>query len=131
MHRLGRVAKIVIALLVASLLSSNGLVATTRAAAPDRSDIVLVLDFSASILQDKANRDRFAGALEGIASRVDQTSADLVAGDTTASIVQFAAKAIDTPGCVDLQLLNSPDTVGMFADCLRAVAAAYRKGLDP
>ncbi len=131
MNRLGPVARIVIAILVASLLSSSGLVATTRAAAPDRSDIVLVLDFSASILQDKANRDRFAGALEGIASRVDETSADLVQGDTTASIVQFAAKAIDTPGCVDLHLLNSPETVGTFADCLRAVAAAYRKGLNP
>ena len=131
MNRLGPVARIVFAIVVAATLASNGFVATTRAAAPDRSDIVLVLDFSASILQDKANRDRFAGALEGIASRVDETSADLVQGDTTASIVQFAAKAIDTPGCVDLHLLDSPETVGRFADCLRAVAAAYRKGLNP
>ena len=128
---LGSPARFVIAIVLAVLLSSSGLVATTRAAAPDRSDIVLVLDFSASILKDKANRDRFAGALEGIATRVDDTSADLVAGDTTTSIVQFAGKAIDTPGCVDLHLLGSPETVGTFADCLRAVAAAYRKGLDP
>jgi hypothetical protein len=131
MSRFGQAARLAVAFAVVAMLASGGLVSTVRAAAPDRSDIVLDLDFSASILQDKANRDRFAGALEGIASRVDETSADLVQGDTTASIVQFAGKAIDTPGCVDLHLLNSPETVGTFADCLRGVAAAYRKGLDP
>ena len=52
---------------------------------PDRSDVVLDLDFSASILRDDANRNRFAAALEAIAARVDETSADLVAGDTTVS----------------------------------------------
>ncbi len=125
-------ARFVVAVVIAALLSGSGLAATTaQAATPDQSDIVLVLDNSASILQDKANRDRFAGALEGIANRVDETSADLVAGDTTASIVQFAGKAIDTQGCVDLHLLNSPETVAKFADCLRAVAATYRKGLNP
>ncbi len=50
---------------------------------PDQSDVVLVLDFSASILDDPVNRDRFAAALDRIADRVDATSADLVAGDTT------------------------------------------------
>jgi len=131
MNRLGPAARLVVAIVIGSVLSSAGLATTVRAAAPDKSEVVLVLDFSASILQDKANRDRFAGALEGMAARVDETSADLVAGDTTASIVQFAGKAIDTPGCVDLHLLDSPETVGTFADCLRSVAAAYRKGLDP
>ena len=135
MNRLGPAARLVVALVIGAMLSSAGLTAglatSVRAAAPDQSEIVLVLDFSASILQDKANRDRFAGALEGMAARVDETSADLVDGDTTATIVQFAAKAIDYPGCADLHLLNSPAMVGKFADCLRAVAGAYRKGLDP
>ena len=135
MNRVGPAARFVVALVIGAMLSSAGLAAglatTVRAAAPDQSEIVLVLDFSASILQDKANRDRFAGALEGMADRVDAISTDLVAGDTTTSIVQFAGKAIDYPGCADLHLLNSPAMVGKFADCLRAVAAAYRKGLDP
>jgi hypothetical protein len=131
MNRLGPAARIVVAVVVASILSGGALATTTRAATPDRSEIVLVLDFSASILQDKANRDRFAGALESMANRVDETSGDLVAGDTTASIVQFAAKAIDYPGCVELHLLNSAETVATFANCLRSVAGAYRKGLDP
>src|SRR5439155_20194545 len=97
----------------------------------DRSDVVLVLDVSASILQDKANRNRFGAALERIAARVDEISADLVAGDTTVTLVQFATRAADYPGCSDLKLIGSPETVAHFADCLRALAAAYRKGLTP
>ena len=37
----------------------------------------------------------------------------------------------DVPGCADLALLDSPARVGTFADCLRAVANAYRKGRTP
>jgi hypothetical protein len=131
MSRLGPRANIVVAIVVAALLSGGALVPNARAAAPDQSSVVLVFDFSASILIDKANRARFGAALEAIAARVDQTSADLVAGDATMSIVQFAAKAIDYPGCTDLHLLGDPAAVSRFADCLRSVAAAYRKGLDP
>ena len=92
---------------------------------------MLVLDFSASILDDKANRDRFAAALERIADRVDETSSDLIAGDATVSIVRFAAKAAAYPGCSDIKLLGDALAVATFADCLRSVAGAYRKGLDP
>jgi hypothetical protein len=95
---------------------------------PDQSDIVLVLDFSASILDDAANRDRFADALERIADRIDATSADLVAGDTTVSIVQFATRAADYPACVDLELLADAAAVARFADCVRGAATAYRNG---
>ena len=98
---------------------------------PDRSEVVLVLDFSASILEDVANRDRFAAALDRIADRIDATSSDLVAGDASVTIVQFATSAADYAGCVDLKLIESPQTVARFADCLRNVAKAYRKGLDP
>jgi hypothetical protein len=98
---------------------------------PDQSDIVLVLDFSASILEDAANRDRFAAALDRIADRIDATSSDLVAGDTTVTLVQFATRAADYPGCIDLELIESPETVGRFADCLREAAVAYRQGLSP
>jgi hypothetical protein len=113
------------------MLVGGGLVPQARAATPDRSNVVLVLDFSASILQDEANRTKFGAALERIAARVDETAADLTAGDATVSIIQFAAKAADVPNCVDLKLLNSAEAVGRFADCLRSVAGAYRKGLSP
>ena len=45
--------------------------------------------------------------------------------------MQFASKARDYPGCVDLHVLDSPETVARLSGCLRSVAAAYRKGLDP
>lgn len=99
-------------------------------AAPDRSEVVIVLDFSASILDDAANRNRFAAALGDIADRVDATAADLVAGDTRVSIVQFATSARDYPRCADLRLLDSPAAVSDFSNCLRSVAAAYRGGLN-
>jgi hypothetical protein len=99
--------------------------------APDPSDVVIVLDFSASILDQGAHRNRFAAALARIADRVDETSSELIAGDTTVSIVQFAAKAADYPRCADLRLLGSPRAVARLAGCLRSVASAYRKGLDP
>jgi hypothetical protein len=118
-------------IVAAILLVAGGIVPNVRAQGPDRSDVVLVLDFSASILEDKTTRNRFGAALDRIAARVDETSADLVAGDTTVSIVQFATRAADYPNCTDLKLLNSPETVARFAGCLRSVASAYRKGLQP
>ena len=105
--------------------------ASAAEATPDSSDVVLGLDFSASILNDAQNRARFAGALERMADRVDALSADLVKGDTTVSLVQFASEARGVEGCTDLQLLNDPEAVATFADCLRTMGAAYREGLDP
>ena len=132
MSRTGRAGGTLAAIVVATMLASAGLAPMAQAqTTPDRSDVVLVFDFSASILQDATNRNRFGAALEGIANRVDAISSDLVAGDATVSIVQFAAKAIDYPGCADLKLLGSAPKVAQFANCLRSVAGAYRKGLDP
>jgi len=131
MNRLGLAARAMVTVMVGAMLIGSLAPTVRAAAAPDRSDVVLVLDFSASILQDPANRNRFGAALERIADRVDATSSDLVAGDTTVSIIQFASKAADYPGCADLKLLNSPETVAHLAACLRSVAGAYRKGLDP
>ncbi|HSL77519.1 MAG TPA: fibronectin type III domain-containing protein, partial [Candidatus Limnocylindrales bacterium] len=96
---------------------------------PDPSDVVIVLDFSASILDEPTDRNRFAAALDRIADRVDETSADLIVGDTTVSIVQFASRAADYPRCAELKLLGSPAAVARFASCLRSVARAYRTGL--
>jgi hypothetical protein len=119
-------------LVVGALLFAGHLAPDTLAQEPpDRSEVVLVLDFSASILEDVANRDRFGAALDRIADRIDATSSDLVAGDASVTIVQFATSAADYAGCVDLKLIGSPQTVARFADCLRNVAKAYRKGLDP
>jgi len=125
-------AKGIAAALVLALLTATGLASTVAAQqAPDRSDVVIVLDFSASILQDEANRGRFASALEQIAARVDEIAADLVAGDARVSFVQFAARAQDYPRCVELRLLGSPDEVSRLATCFRSVANAYRRGLNP
>jgi len=124
-----RLATLVAAFVLVALgLLPSGLTPSVRAAA-DPSDVVIVMDFSASILQDTTNRNRFGAALEQIAGRVDEISADLVAGDVTVSLVQFATRAADVPTCVDLKLLGNATQVGHFADCLRSVAAAYRKGL--
>ena len=130
MRRLGPGAPTVAAFLIGILLVAGFAVPGARAAAiADRSNVILVLDFSASILQDEANRNKFGAALERIAARVDATSDALIVGDAKISIVQFASRATDVPNCVDLRLLNSADTVARFANCLRTVAAAYRTGL--
>jgi hypothetical protein len=131
MNRLGLAARAMVTFVVGAALIGSLAPSVRAAAAPDRSEVVLVLDFSASILQDASNRNRFGAALERIADRVDATSSDLVAGDATVSIIQFASKAADYPGCADLKLLSSPETVTRLANCLRSVAGAYRKGLDP
>ena len=117
------------ALAAAIVLVGGSLAPRVVAATPDPSNVVLVLDFSASILDDATTRNRFAAALRRIADRIDATSADLVAGDATVSIVQFATRAADYPTCVELKLLDNPTTVGKLADCLRSIANAYRKGL--
>lgn len=119
----------VVAAVAMTLVLTLGAVAPNARAAADPSDVVLVFDFSASILKDTTNRNRFAAALDGIANRVDAITNDLLAGDATVSIVQFATKAVDYPGCVDLKLLQSPSSVTKFASCLRSLAGAYRKGV--
>ncbi|HET9613266.1 MAG TPA: vWA domain-containing protein, partial [Candidatus Limnocylindrales bacterium] len=128
MNRLGARAHAVAAIVFTAIVLAGGLAPRAAAQTPDKSDVVLVFDFSASILNDKTNRNRFGAALESIASRVDEISSDLVAGDTTVTLIQFAARAVDANRCTDLKLLGSPSTVGLFADCLRAIATAYRKG---
>ncbi len=132
MRRIASAFLTVLMLVSTSYLFGGRLAPTSLAQEhPDQSDIVLVLDFSGSILEDEANRDRFAAALDRIADRIDATSADLVAGDTTVTLVQFATMAANYPGCVGLKLIESPETVARFADCLREAAVAYRRGLDP
>jgi hypothetical protein len=138
MNSLGRAARVAItvtavaAMLLGPREVTGGIPAASAAeVAPDSSDVVLVLDFSASILNDQRNRARFAAALERMADRVDATSADLVAGDATVSLVQFASRARDYEGCTDLKFLNDPEAVAQFADCLRSLGADYRAGLDP
>jgi len=125
LSRLRSVALAAVVLVVAAFGWAAGLAPHASAQTPpDKSDVVLDLDFSASILNDKANRNRFAAALTRIADRVDAISGDLVKGDTTMSLVQFAATAADYPGCVDIKLKGSPKNVAKLADCLRSVARA-------
>jgi len=123
-----------VALLAAALVSVlpvASIAGPVAAANDDASDIVLDLDFSGSILEDRAIRTDFADALDRIAARVDETAATLAAGDATVSIVRFATKAQDVPGCTGLQLRENAQAVTDLAACLRRVADDYRKGGSP
>src|SRR4051812_33056687 len=131
MRPTGRNARAIAAIAFAMSLLAGSLAGNVAAQGPDKSDVVLVFDFSASILNDKTNRTRFADALERIAERIGVISADLIQGDTTVSLVQFATKAADYPTCGNLKLLNNQKAVAQFAGCVRAVAAAYRQGSTP
>jgi hypothetical protein len=128
LRRLAPAATALGVLVFVTALVGGGLVPAARAAGPDKSDVVLEFDFSASITSDKANRTRFAAALNAIAARVVEIQADLIGGDTTVSLIQFARRARDVPGCVDLHLLNSPATVTLFSNCLKSVAHDYLTG---
>ena len=132
MNRVGRTSRAAAAF-AAMFVAVGGLASNTLAVnvGPDKAEVVLVLDFSASILNDATNRSRFAGALERIADRVDETSRDLIRGDATVSIVQFASSAADVNGCIDIRLLGSQSAVRRFANCLRTVAGGYRAGIQP
>lgn len=132
MGRFGRITRATATLVLATIAVGGSLVPPAVSAADaDPSDVVLVLDYSASILDDAKTRTQFATALDGIATRVEQTSADLTSSDATVSMIQFATRAADYPGCVDLKLLGNSENVTKFATCLRSLAAAYRKGRDP
>jgi hypothetical protein len=131
LSRVGRISRAAGTILAATLLTAGGLAPATLAVGPDKAEVVLVFDFSGSILDDATTRNQFGAALERVADRVDETQGDLIKGETTVSIVQFASKAADLQRCNDIKLLGSPSTVRRFADCLRTIAASYRKGLDP
>jgi hypothetical protein len=128
---LGRIGRTVATLAAAGLLVLGSLVPAALAVGPDEAEVVLVFDFSSSILDDPTSRNQFGAALERIADRVNETEGDLIKGDTTVSIVQFASQASDTRRCTEMRLLGSQSTVRRFANCLRSVANAYRAGGDP
>jgi len=133
MTRAGRIQRATSALsasIVVVALLASGLAPNALAVGADKAEVVLVLDFSSSILDDAATRNQFGDALERIADRVDETARDLIAGDTTLSIVQFGAKAADVPKCGDIKTLGSPFAVQRLSECLRTVAAEYKKGRD-
>ena len=69
MRRLPPGASVVAALVAAVVLVGGGLIPRASAANADPSNVVLVLDFSASILEDATTRNRFAAALRRIAAR--------------------------------------------------------------
>src|SRR4051812_40854584 len=83
--RTGRNARAIAAIAFAMTLLAGSLAGNVAAQEADKSDVVLVFDFSASILNDKTNRTRFADALERIAQRIGVISGDLIQGDTTVS----------------------------------------------
>ncbi len=130
MSRLGLAARVVIVIVVGTLLFGGA----RRPFAPPAP--TSPRSCSSSTSRPRSSRTRPTGnaspaALERIADRVDETSSALMAGDTTVSLVQFAAKAAVYQDCTDMKLLGDALAVAQFADCLRSVAGAYRKGLDP
>ena len=131
MGRFGRITRATATLVLVTIAVAGGLVPAASAAEPDPSDVVMEFDFSASILDDAKTRTQFGDALNGLAAQVEQQSADLTSSDATVSMIQFATHAVDYSGCVDLTLLDNTANVTKFAQCLRSLAAAYRKGRDP
>ncbi len=110
------------------LLGGVNLVAAQTA--QDPSDVVLVFDVSASILEsDDGSNAEFAAALEGIADRVAVVADDLAVGNATVSFVAFGRRAIPYPArCQQLELHGDPAAVTRFEDCLREIAAEYDAG---
>ena len=132
MGRFGRITRATATLVLATIAVAGTLVpAAVTAANADPSDVVMEFDFSASILDDARTRTQFADAIDKIAVQVGQQSDQLTSSDATVSMIQFASKAADYPGCVNLKLLDNPDAVRKFSGCLTSLAAAYRKGRDP
>src|SRR5262245_45748685 len=115
MSRVGRMGRAASFLGVGLLLA--GLAPGTVAADPQNADVVLEFDFSGSILDDERTRNRFGDAINAIADRVDETQRDLIEGNTTVSLVQFASQAADVDGCTDLKLFGSPAKVRAFSAC--------------
>ena len=137
MTRAGRNHRAISALaasIVAVALFASALVPSALAIGADKAEVVLVLDFSASILDDATTRNQFGAALERIADRVDETARDLIAGDTTISIVQFGTKAADVPKCDKIETLGSPSAVQKLsrvpADRRCRVQEGPRRGAD-
>ena len=133
MTRAGRIRRATFAIATSIAVAASvasGLASTALAAAPDKAEVVLVLDFSSSILDDATTRNQFGAALDRIADRVDETARDLIGGDTTISIVEFGAKAADVPNCSEIKTLGSPFAVTRLSNCLRTVADEYKKGGD-
>src|SRR3954468_1419463 len=133
MRRVAPASAVVGALAFVFAVVGAGLVQNVAAAAAEPSNVVLEFDFSTPLTSDKAHRNQFAQALNDLADRVNEpeTTAKLVAGDTTVSLIQFATKAADVKSCVDLKLLNDPEAVTHFAACLHEVARQYGKGGSP
>ena len=78
MTRAGRNHRAISALaasIVAVALFASALVPSALAIGADKAEVVLVLDFSSSILDDATTRNQFGAALERIADRVDETAA--------------------------------------------------------
>jgi Fibronectin type III domain len=130
MHLFRRASRALrLTLLAAALVTGFGVPPATRAAeAPEPSDIVIVLDYSSSILDDEVTRAAFGDALDRIAARVDEISDTLVDGDMTVSFVLFASSAVEDSRCVDVSLRDNPEAVNRFADCLRDFGSTYRNG---
>ena len=133
MIRRSSAALVALVLMLVGAVGLAGVPSARAQQAPDKSDVVIVLDFSASILQDKANRHRFATALDA-----DRRPRRRDLGRTSSPATRRCRSSSSRPGpptipgCTDLKTLGSPRR--RRASSRTACAAwpgAYRKGLDP
>ena len=63
-----------------------------------------------------------------MAERVDDSHKALLTRKSTVSMIEFATRAREVPGCFDLKLESNDSEVDNLATCLRKVAMAYRDG---
>src|SRR5687768_623696 len=89
MHLFRRASRAARLALLAAALATGFAVPPAALAAeePEPSDIVIVLDFSSSILDDEDTRTAFADALDRLAARTEEIGDTLLQGDVTVSIV--------------------------------------------
>jgi hypothetical protein len=128
--RRGPAALLALGLCLALGTFAGGVTRVAAQTAEDPSEVVLVFDVSASILDsDDGTNVEFAQALEGIADRVATIADDLTTGNATVSFVAFARTAKPYPNrCQGLALHDNPAAVGRFEECLRKISADYAAG---
>ncbi len=103
--------------------------AATTASKLDPSDVVIALDFSISIMEEKDTRNDFAAALDRIADDVDANREELMSGNATFTFVAFASEAVNYSfDCSKIAVYESERNVSQLADCFRQVADEYRRG---
>jgi hypothetical protein len=118
---------VALALCLAALPAASAAATSQTSYAP--SNVVLVFDFSNSILASSTEANvEFAQALDDIADRAADVATDLANGNAGVSFIVFGGKAILLKNCEYLALHDDLKAVERFEGCLRELATDYRAG---